>query len=222
MAPKQPLPRFDGYLFDLDGTLVDTAPDLSAALSHALASEGLAATDIATTRDWVGHGARVLIERAAAAQSVPLDSDRVDRMHRAFLDYYRAHIADRSQPYPGVLQALEALERRGARLAVVTNKPEALSQALLNSLNLEHRFAALVGGDTARAAKPAADPAMLAAVRLELRADQLLFVGDSGTDVGCARAFGCPVACVTYGYRAGEPLDALGADWLIDSLEALL
>lgn len=222
MALERPLPGFDGYLFDLDGTLVDTAPDLSAALSHALVREGLAAADIATTRDWVGHGARVLIERAAAAQAEPLASERVDAMHRAFLDYYQGHIADLSQPYPGVRQTLEALTRRGSRLAVVTNKPEALSRALLNTLDLDHYFGALVGGDTASAAKPAAAPAILAAEQLRLSPDQLLFVGDSGTDVGCARAFGCPVACVRYGYRAGVSVNALGADWLIDSLEALL
>lgn len=216
------LAPFDGYLFDLDGTLVDSAPDLTAALCHALSYGGFDAVTEATTRDWVGHGARVLMERAVAAQAKTIEAAALDAMHAQFLDWYGQHIADSSQPYPGVMKALRALQARGAGLAVVTNKPAALSKTLLAALDLDRYFPVVVGGDTAARAKPDAAPATLACEQLGLTASQVLFVGDSATDVGCARAFGCPVACVSYGYRAGMSLDALAADHLIDSLEALI
>lgn len=221
-VPVSQLAPFDGYLFDLDGTLVDSAPDLTAALCEALAFGGFRPVSEATTRDWVGHGARVLMERAVAAQAQTVDVAALDAMHRRFLDWYAEHIADSSQPYPGVVKTLRTLADRGAGLAVVTNKPAGLSAALLKALDLERYFPVLVGGDTAAKAKPDAAPAILACERLGLAPGQVLFVGDSATDVGCARALGAPVACVSYGYRAGMSLDELAADHLIDSLEALI
>jgi phosphoglycolate phosphatase len=111
--------RYPGYLFDLDGTLVDTAADLNAALNHALTGAGLAPVDLAHTRHWVGHGARVLIEQALAARDAADVS--VDGLYDAFISYYQGHLAAISRPYPHVVETLEALSARGARLAVVTN-----------------------------------------------------------------------------------------------------
>ncbi|MEM1231494.1 MAG: phosphoglycolate phosphatase [Pseudomonadota bacterium] len=222
MGAADTVPAFSTYLFDLDGTLVDSAPDLTGALCAALEAGGLAPVSESATRDWVGHGARVLLERAIAAQQRDIAHAAVDAMHRHFLAHYAEHIADRSRPYPQVTEALRALAQRGAQLAVVTNKPQRLSVQLLEALDLMQWFPVVIGGDSASRAKPDAAPAALACEQLGVAPSSVLFVGDSATDVGCARAFGVPVACVRYGYRGDQPLDALAADWLIDSLASLL
>ena len=214
---------YRGYLFDLDGTLIDTAPDLNRAQNVALQSHGFMPAQEADTRLWVGHGARVLLEKAIAAQSHrPVGKDQLDAMHQEFLSYYQANIAAASRPYPAVIDTLHALSQRGAKLAVVTNKLEGLSQVLLDAIGMSQHFDLLVGGDSAAAAKPAPDPAILACEQLGLAAHEVLFVGDSTTDVGCARAFGCPVVCVSYGYNQGVAPIELGADGVIDSFAALL
>jgi 2-phosphoglycolate phosphatase len=206
---------YAGYLFDLDGTLVDTAPDINTALNHALTRAGLAPVDEALTRHWVGHGARVLVQQALAYQQRP--SDALEPMLSDFLRYYEAHIADHSTPYPLVVEALEALRGRGARLAVVTNKLTRLSMPLLAALNLTDLFDSVVCGDTAPRPKPAADPAWHACRTLDIAPADALFVGDSTTDVACARAAGCPVVCVADGYNHGVAPEALGADAIIAS-----
>ena len=211
---------YAGYLFDLDGTLVDTAADLNAALNHVLGRAGLAAVDEVHPRHWVGHGAKVLIEEALASQNQP--RQRAESMFDVFIDYYHRHVADLSRPYPHVVDALDALRARGARLAVVTNKREGLSRSLLDALDLSRRFDCLIGGDTAARPKPAADPALLACERLGLTPRDVLFVGDSTTDVGCARAAGCDVVCVPDGYNHGTPAHELGADAVIDSFLTLV
>lgn len=214
---------YRGYLFDLDGTLIDTAPDLCRAQNAALEKHGFAPASEADTRHWVGHGARVLLEKAIADQrDAPVPESQLDRMHADFLAHYQANIAVASQPYPEVISTLNALAERGAQLAVVTNKLEGLSRVLLDAIQMSAHFDLLIGGDTAGVAKPAADPAALACKTLGLAADEVLFVGDSSTDVGCARAFGCPVVCVSYGYSQGVPASELGADGVIDSFAALL
>jgi phosphoglycolate phosphatase len=212
--------HYPGYLFDLDGTLVDTAADLNAALNHALAGAGLAPVDLAHTRHWVGHGARVLIEQALAAQAatdVPVDS-----LYDAFLTYYQRHLAAISRPYPHVVETLEALSARGARLAVVTNKRAALTLPLLDALDLARHFDSIVCGDTTAQPKPAPDPALHACSALSIAPLDALFVGDSQTDVDCARAAGCPVVCVPDGYNHGVPAHRLGADAVIDSFRDLV
>jgi len=220
---------FRGYLFDLDGTLVDTAPDLNAALNHALTSHGLQPVDEALTRHWVGHGARVLVTQALAHQqrdghgsADPTAAADLDALLNGFIDHYQSHIADHSKIYPGVVETLEALRAGGSRLAVVTNKRTVLTEALLEILGLGTYFDAVVCGDTAALPKPAADPAVYACRALNLPADQVLFVGDSATDVACARAAGCAVVCVADGYNHGTPAHELGADAVITSFRELL
>jgi len=217
--------RYAAYLFDLDGTLVDSAPDITAALNAALRAVGQPAVDEELTRHWVGHGSRVLIERAfehAGAAAKIADEPTMARAIDAFIAHYRAHIADASRPYPGVVAALDELTRRGARLAVVTNKLTALSEQLLVALRLRPYFAAVVGGDTLAKRKPDAAPALHACRHMNVVASAALFVGDSTTDVETARAAGCPVVCVRDGYNQGTPADELGADGVIDSLIELL
>ncbi len=212
--------RYRGYLFDLDGTLIDTAPDLNRAQNAALAAYGYAPASEDDTRHWVGHGARVLLEQALKAQDA--GNEHLDALHAAFLDHYSANIAIGSAPYPRVVETLNALRAAGSALAVVTNKNEALSAQLLEALGLTERFDTLIGGNTAAAPKPDAAPAALACERLQLDASQVLFVGDSTTDVGCARAFGCDIVCVSYGYNQGVAAAELGADAVIDSFSDLL
>lgn len=206
---------YPGYLFDLDGTLVDTAPDLNAALNHALHETGLARVDEQLTRHWVGHGARVLVQKALEHQGATHPG--IDAIHGSFLAYYADHVADLSQPYPGVHEALTALHQRRAKLAVVTNKLSGFTEALLSQLGLADYFELVVCGDTTKSPKPAADPALHACAELGIAPAEALFVGDSTTDVGCARAAGCPVVCVRDGYSQGVSAEALGADGVIES-----
>lgn len=211
---------YTGYLFDLDGTLIDTAPDINAALNHALSGRGCPPVNEALTRHWVGHGARVLVEQALAYHELP--EDELQAVHEAFLAYYAGHVAEHSRVYPGVVETLTALKERGARLAVLTNKLTRFSVPILETLEIADYFDATVCGDTAAAPKPAADPALLACRELRTTPSNSLVVGDSQTDVLCARAAGCPVVCVRDGYNHGVPADQLGADAVIESFLDLL
>ena len=212
--------QYAGYLFDLDGTLIDTAPDLTFALNHALAEFGFAGVDVDVARNWVGQGARSALERAVAHRDAPADA--VDAMLASFLDCYRNHIAVASAPFGEVEETLTALAGRGAKLAVVTNKRGELTDKLLNEIGFAGHFDAVVAGDTARRPKPAPDPALAACAALGLGVDEVLFVGDSLADVGCARAAGCAVVCVAYGYRQGVAAADLGADAVIETFRDLL
>lgn len=219
-AEPRRIPAYAGYLFDLDGTLIDTAPDLTRALNHALAAFGHAPVTVAQARNWVGQGAKASLLRALAHRRAPAAD--VDAMLDSFLDHYRRHIADFSAPFPGVEETLQALAGRGAKLAVVTNKREELSKALLEQIDFAHHFQAVVGGDSTAHPKPTADPALAACAALEVPPADALFVGDSPADVGCARAAGCDVVCVAYGYRQGLAAADLGADAVIESFRELI
>ena len=215
---------YAGSLFDLDGTLIDTAPDLHAALCHCLASHGLQAVSEQDTRHWVGHGARAMIRHALVAQGTqePAVADQVEQLLPSFLDYYRQHPADASQPYPGVVDTLHTLRQRGARLAVVTNKMFAMTGPILDAFHITELFDSVIGGDTAAHPKPHAAPIDLALTQLQLAPDKVLFVGDSETDVGAARAANVDVVCVPYGYNQGRDVAELKPDGVIDSFAELL
>lgn len=213
--------RHDAYLFDLDGTLVDTAPDLMRALNHTLAERGLGTVDLALTRHWVGHGVRAMLRAAFAHHGERVEAAQVDAMEAACVDHYAAHIADFSRPFPGVVEALHSLAAR-APLAVVTNKLAGLSEKLLDALSLSPFFRLVVGRDTAAKPKPDAAPAVYACERLARAPRHALFVGDSETDVGCARAAGCPVVLYRHGYNRGADPEAMGADAVIESLGELV
>jgi phosphoglycolate phosphatase len=214
------LKAYPSYLFDLDGTLIDTAPDIHAALNFALTRHGYQPVQQALTRHWIGHGAKVVVEQAFDHQQRPVDEVAV--VLQSFLGYYESHVADLSQPYPAVIDALVALRTRGARLAVVTNKMTTFSVAILDALNMATHFDAVVCGDTTATPKPAADPALHACELLGVAPAQALFVGDSETDVLCARAAGCPIVCVRDGYNHGIAAEALGADAVIESFSDLV
>ena len=207
-------------LFDLDGTLVDTAPDLAGTMNDIMAKLQLPAIPVGEVRHLVGHGARYLIEHALAFHGRTATSEEADNMFAAFLDIYAARIAKESRPYPAVESVLDLLAIKGASLGVVTNKPEGLSLLLLDALGLVPRFGAIVGYDTAPRPKPFADPILLACERLERPASRAIMIGDSATDVEAARAARIPVIVVRHGYSA-KPADELGADTVIGGFSEL-
>lgn len=187
-------------VFDLDGTLVDTAPDLLDSLNHALAHGGLAAAEAKALRGFVGHGGRVMIERAYAAQNRPLAPADLDALLSVFLEHYAAGIPGRSQPYPGVVDALRRFEAAGYDMAVCTNKFEGLSTRLIDGLGLAPHFRAICGQDTFAFRKP--DPRHLTETIAKAGGDpgRALMVGDSRTDIDTAKAAGIPVVAVDFGY----------------------
>ena len=214
---------YAAYLFDLDGTLVDTAPDIHAAANAALSRFGFREIDLALTRRFVGHGGRVLLASALESQGeTGVHEDTAERLYRAFLSHYEAHIADLSLPYDGVTETLQNLGAAGVPLAVITNKLEGLSDKLLRELGMRDFFEVLVGLDTLAEHKPHPLPVLHACNLLSTGPGDVLFVGDSATDVATARAAGCDVACVNYGYSGGLRPEELGADQLIASCLELL
>jgi phosphoglycolate phosphatase len=217
-------------VFDLDGTLVDTAPDLIATLNTILAGEGLPPVAFAAARNMVGGGARHMIERGlAAAPSLPSPASRrgsgrgtaeVERLCGRFIAHYAAHIADHSRPFPGVEAALDELVRAGCRLAVCTNKLEWLALRLLGALGLKDRFAAICGADTFGVQKP--DAAILhgTVARAGGHMDATIMVGDAITDIAVARAAGVAVIAVDFGYSE-TPVAELGPDRIVSSFDRL-
>ena len=207
-------------VFDLDGTLVDTAPDLINALNFVLDREGMPPLPLASARNLIGAGARKLIERGLEAGGGAVTVGELDRMMRDFIDYYAEHIADESRAFDGLEAALDDLERRGFRFAVCTNKLEWLSKLLLDRLGMTHRFAAICGADTFGVAKP--DPAILhqTIARAGGQSPASVMVGDSGTDIGAARRAGVPVVGVSFGYT-DVPIAELRPDRLIGHMSDL-
>ena len=187
-------------VFDLDGTLIDTAPDLLESLNHCLATGPVPAVDTAGFKRFVGHGGRVMIERAYRAHRQELLVDEHDRLFSVFIDHYNRNIPGRSLPYPGVLDALGRFEQAGYLLAVCTNKHEASAKALLSALALDTRFAAITGQDTFAFRKP--DPRHLVETIHMAGGDpgRAVMVGDSQTDIDTAKAAGIPVVADDFGY----------------------
>ncbi len=201
-------------LFDLDGTLVDTADDLAASMNHALTGFGLAPTSPDEVRHLVGHGARRMLMRGfELANGEVADEATLDAALARFLDYYQAHIADHSRPFPGAVEMIEALRAEGACMAVCTNKREAMARLLLETLGLDGLFGAIVGGDTASAAKP--DPAPIHLCLETLGVGRGVFIGDSDTDIKAAAAAGLPCLVASFGYGpvtlAGKAHSTFGA-----------
>lgn len=208
-------------LFDLDGTLVDTAPDLSAATDHVLEAFGRPRIGLTQVRHMVGDGALALIRRGFAASGPAPDEETLAAGHRLFLAYYGDHVADASLPFPGVVATLDRLRAAGHPMAVCTNKPHRLSAMLLERLGLSPFFRAVIGGDSLAMRKP--DPGHVTGTLAALGhppGAPAIMVGDSMNDVAAARGAGIPVVAVSFGYTTVPP-DQLGADRLIDDFAAL-
>jgi phosphoglycolate phosphatase len=201
-------------VFDLDGTLVDTAPDLVATLNVVFARERLPEVAYEAARNMVGGGARVMIERGLAAEGCKLPAADVDRLMRDFVAHYADHIADGSRPFAGVAAALDSLAGRGCRLAVCTNKLEWLSMRLLDALELSGRFVAVCGADTFGLGKPNPDFLHRTIARAGGTAAAAVMVGDSKMDIDLARAAGVPVIAVDFGYSE-TPVAELAPDRVI-------
>ena len=206
--------------FDLDGTLVDTAPDLVGTLNVLLGQEGLAPLPLHEARPFIGRGAKWLIESGFQAADAPLAPEQVQPLFDRFLVHYRAHIADQSRPFPGCVEALETLRDQGARLAVCTNKPTGLSTALLDALDLTRLFDAVIGADAAPAPKPDRRHLETAIAAAGGTLDRAILVGDAAPDAGAARAAGVPLILVSFGYTE-IPVRELAPDILIDRFDQL-
>lgn len=207
-------------VFDLDGTLVDTAPDLVATLNTILAREDMAPVAFDAAVAMVGSGARVMLQSAFAASGRSLTPDKLEFLFRDFIGHYSEHLVDASLPYPGVETMLDRFAADGWLLAVCTNKSEAPAKKLLDLLGLAPRFAAIAGQDTFGVSKP--DPRHLTETVRIAGGDlaNAIMVGDSRTDIDTAIAAGVPVVAVTFGYSP-VPVAELGATRVIDRFDQL-
>ncbi len=214
-----------GLLFDLDGTLIDSVPDIAAALDATLENFNYPPAGERRVRRWVGKGARRLVQQGLAF-ALEIDESSVDgrlaeQLLTRFFDYYGATTCRRTQLYPGVMAALEYWRDQGVAMACVTNKPEAFSQIILQQLALAPLLPVLVGGDTLRQSKPDPAPLLLACERLQIPVNSAVMVGDSINDVQAARAAGMPVACVSYGYNHGAAIVDANPNIVVDHFSDL-
>lgn len=207
-------------VFDLDGTLLDTAPDLLRALNRTLEAEGLAAVQRADVASLFGHGARALIGEGFRRAGQTLEAERHAGLVERLIAFYAAEIAVETRPYPGLIDALDRLAHRNFGLAVCTNKREVLSHAVLEGTGLSSRFAAVVGGDSLPEQKPHPRPLLEAIARSGGAPELAVMIGDSETDIATARAAGVPVIAVDFGY-GGRPATDLGADAVIAHYDEL-
>jgi phosphoglycolate phosphatase len=218
------VPRFAPQLvlFDLDGTLVDSVPDLAAAVARMLAALGRPQATADEVRNWVGNGAVRLVERAlvGALDGKP-DADEFARAMPLFLDSYAEENCRHSRPYPAARATLERLAASGMHLACVTNKPADFTRPMLEQLGLDGYFGLVVAGDAAGAIKPDPAPLLHAMEFFKVSADDALMVGDSVNDIQAARAAGMPVICVSYGYNHGRDIRHAAPDAVVDSLAEL-
>ncbi|AWN52312.1 phosphoglycolate phosphatase [Methylobacterium sp. 17Sr1-1] len=207
-------------VFDLDGTLAETAGDLIGTLNVILEREGLPPVAVSQARELIGAGARALIQRGFAAGGRELTPDRLDELFLVFLAHYGQHLCDVSHLFPGVVASLDRLEEAGYRLAVCTNKPEDHSVRLLELLGVKDRFAAICGRDTFPYFKP--DPRHLTETIARAGGDpaRAVMVGDSRTDIATAKAAGIPVVAVPFGYT-DVPVEELEPDVVIQHFDAL-
>ena len=214
-------------VFDLDGTLVDTAPEIADAVNDTLAQCGLPLVRQQQVNDWIGHGTRtLLVEALASTQGRTVEAVRADpdlpRIAGVFDGHYQQRCGTRSQPFPHVTAVLDSLRGRGVRLAVVTNKEARYTDTVLRAHGLHTRFDMVVSGDTLPTKKP--DPAGVqhCLARFGLHAAQALFVGDSSIDAATARNAGVAVWLLPYGYNMGQPLTACQPDRVIPDVRAIL
>jgi phosphoglycolate phosphatase len=210
-------PSLPALIFDLDGTLVDTAPDLLGAMNAVLVAQGRKTVDPETLRHMVGFGAASLIRQAMAATGDPVAEDRLPKLVDDFVAHYAAHIADASVPFPGVIETLTALKMQGVKMGVLTNKPHELALPLLDALDMSKFFGAIHGAGRFSYVKP--DPRVFHHVVEELTGDAnapAVMIGDSTTDAKTARAANVPVILLSYGYTP-DPVETLGADAVTDN-----
>ncbi len=212
-------------LFDLDGTLIDSVPDLSKALNATLKELGLPTYGEVTIRGWIGNGAAMLVKRGLAGRR-EIDREPEEALFRKameiFLERYAAVLNDATGLYPEVEETLEALKDRGYRMAVVTNKPSQFVGPILENLGIEPYFEHIVGGEDLPKKKPDPLPLLHTCEALDCRPESAVMIGDSSNDILAAQAAGIPVIAVAYGYSAGRPVEELGADAVVERFGEIL
>jgi len=212
-------------LFDLDGTLIDSVPDLAKALNAMLKELELPTYDEAAIRNWIGNGAAMLVKRGLSGnrevEPEPDEALFAEAMER-FLGHYERVLNDATGLYPGVAETLEVLKRRGYTMAVVTNKPSQFVGPILQNLSIDHHFDLIVGGEDLPRKKPDPLPLLHACEALGCSRDKALMIGDSSNDILAAKAAGIPVIAVSYGYDNGRSIEELGADAIIGDFGEIL
>ena len=211
--------HFQSVTFDLDGTLLDTIADLAEACRLMLEEVGAAPRSQAEVHSFVGKGMAVLVERCLTHEQPPA----AEKLHAAIESFKRHYAAVNGRStliYPGVIEGLQAWKASGVKMGVVTNKPGMFTEALLDRMGLTDYFDVIVSGDTTANKKPHPEPILHACRVLGTRPVENLHVGDSKNDIQSARAAGCPVFCVPYGYNEGEPVDSAECDALVSDLVA--
>ncbi len=208
-------------VFDLDGTLVDTAPDLAAATNHVFGQIGLAPVAPRDLHPFISRGSRVMIEEGLRLHGVTKSEDAITELHKLVLPYYAENVAVLSRPFDGIPELLDTLSQSGARLAVCTNKFEALSKALLQQLGVDHRFAVIAGRDTFDVFKPAPGHLIRTIEMAGGRPDRAVMVGDSEVDIATAAAAGVPSIGVTFGYTP-RPIGEFNPGAVIDHYREFL
>ena len=218
--------RFALILFDLDGTLVETAPEIADAVNDTLHHFGLPAVSQQQVNDWIGHGTlELLIQALASVQGQPVEvvraSDGLPAIAAEFKLHYRARCGTRSRCYPGVKDTLLRLRAQGIRLGVVTNKEGAYTEVVLDAHGLSPLFDVVISGDTLSTKKPDPQGIRLCMARWALGANEVLFVGDSSIDVATARQAGVAVWALTYGYNMGQPIEISLPDRVLTQFSAI-
>lgn len=216
--PKRP-PLVRAVLFDLDGTLLHTSPDLVAAADAALAECGLAPIDSALIESFVGRGVDELVRRCLRHLERADHGAGFEQLLAAYMRHYEVCNGAHASLYSGVLTGLDAMRSMGLALGVCTNKPTRFTQPLLDRYNMTKYFSVIVCGDTTARKKPAPDMIEYAANHWQASVSSLLMIGDSGNDTAAARAAGCPVWVVPYGYNEGRPVQELDCDGIVSSLD---
>jgi phosphoglycolate phosphatase len=204
--------------FDLDGTLLDTSGDLAAAVNHALTSVDRPALSVEQVKPMIGGGARHMLKQGLTATG-GYDEAMLDTLHARLLAYYEANICVLTRPYPGVVDALDALAAKGVTLGIVTNKIERFARTVLGELGLIDRFACILGGDTMSESKPS--PMPIHEMVRQCGDGRAAFVGDSIFDIQAGQAAGLPTVACSYGFLM-QPVEDLGADAVIDGFDALI
>lgn len=212
----------EALLFDLDGTLIDSVPDLANAVDYTLQQAGFTAAGEALVRKWVGNGARKLLERALRNAKGEATEHELDRLLPVFFERYEACCADATGIYSGVTEALKHWHAAGIRMACVTNKPERFAQKIVDHFGWSDSLPVVLGGDSLPTKKPAPEPLWEACKRLDVDPANTIMVGDSVNDVQAARAAGMKVIAVPYGYNYGSDIRQAEPDLVVDRLDQLL
>lgn len=220
MHPKRQEDAPRAAVWDLDGTLVDSAPDLAAALGKLLSESGLSGPTVARTRNMIGGGVKRLVAQGFEAAGAPLAEDRLRSCSDRFMELYGACATEHTVPFPGIPELLDALSTQRFFHGICTNKPLALTRQIVRELGLDRHFHTVIGGDSTPEKKPHPLPLQTCLEEMGVNRSRAVMIGDSAADLGAARAVGIPVVLVTFGYSP-EPVANLNPDALIDRFDEL-